>query len=761
MHLKAFQVLIDGAQRLLQERKIKFPIDPDKDQRISAIRELQEIRELHSKTINTDFLDNKIYNMLVSEMLDVHLWSIEQLERDSGQPLSFKKVKIRSETSVEFGFKRRDSEFLKSVFDKYKDSESGLGEPELTSALSHIQAPLFPSAECNDLVIKKFLDSQYSTGKILVDLQSFLNLAVSKDKLESYLESKNISLMADALRPHLLLGNHRLDNLSETIPDGILRVSVDVTSQSLLLRVKDAFLETIREEKLFLSYFESLGEPLVVAEDSSSTMRHGPIFRGGAEPIGKLFFHPERKDLTMIAELANRLLYSSGATVVPAAIGIINVLLEQGQDSEQYPLMAQQLFVSLVSHKSSDEFLPLVEQFLDQHLDAAADVMKWKDHSGRSAESTATLLCKRAMLNRYMIEKSFMGVYDITDGLQHEYKSDSCTVYIVDRVEEDKRTRVALKFMKHPDEFERERSIREKLMAAGLAQQQTLQDYIIDTIDSYHYTDAAFCAAVGKHRWLVDYDRPYLLVMPAADRSLRDIMDKERITDADVIKTIFHEILNCVKFMHERGFIHGDLKPRNIMRIIRELVRRIMLIDLKVSAAIGLQHSWSKHSSAYMPPEAIRLSLSLVCRDFDFAVGDAPTSAQFTVEFQVSLPVEIAAGSSFTIAFAPVKVTGVLSLILDDAVDLSSCMSVEYHVITVTAKDALAAGSRRVKMVATFNGDPTTAYSMSARVEHVVNTLGPVQGASKDVLAKCTVTIRNPMKEAVKVTSKLSGANYS
>ena len=183
------------------------------------------------------------------------------------------------------------------------------------------------------------------------------------------------------------------------------------------------------------------------------------------------------------------------------------------------------------------------------------------------------------------------------------------------------------------------------------------------------------------------------------------------------------------------------------MRIIRELVRRIMLIDLDASAAIGVQYSWSKHSSAYMPPEAVRLFLSLVCSDF--AVGDAPTSAQFTVEFQVSLPIEIAAGSSFTISFAPVKVTGVLSLILDDAVDLSSCMSVEDHVVTVTAKVALAAGSRRVKMVATFNGNPTAAGSMSAHLGHVVNTLRPVQGANKDSLAKCTVTIRNLMKDAV------------
>jgi hypothetical protein len=35
--------------------------------------------------------------------------------------------------------------------------------------------------------------------------------------------------------------------------------------------------------------------------------------------------------------------------------------------------MAQQLWVSLVSHKSSNEFAPLVEEFLDQHLDRVSD----------------------------------------------------------------------------------------------------------------------------------------------------------------------------------------------------------------------------------------------------------------------------------------------------------------------------------------------------------------------------------------------------
>jgi hypothetical protein len=52
-----------------------------------------------------------------------------------------------------------------------------------------------------------------------------------------------------------------------------------------------------------------------------------------------------------------------------------------------------------------------------------------------------------------------------------------------------------------------------------------------------------------------------------------------------------------------------------------------MLIDLDASASIGLQYSWSKHSSAYMPPEAIRFSLSVICSDL--AVGNVLPNAPY------------------------------------------------------------------------------------------------------------------------------------
>ncbi len=53
--------------------------------------------------------------------------------------------------------------------------------------------------------------------------------------------------------------------------------------------------------------------------------------------------------------------------------------------------------------------------------------------------------------------------------------------------------------------------------------------------------------------------------------------------------------------MHDAGYVHGDLKPRNFVRHQNEWA----LINLHASAKIGGLASWSKSSSAYLPPEAI------------------------------------------------------------------------------------------------------------------------------------------------------------
>jgi hypothetical protein len=86
--------------------------------------------------------------------------------------------------------------------------------------------------------------------------------------------------------------------------------------------------------------------------------------------------------------------------------------------------------------QEQQRFHAVVEKFLDEHLDYVSDIIKWKDHKRRIAEASAQPFCKLAMSSRLL----FLGLDEIREGLHYEYKSATCTVYIVDSVEDEQRT---------------------------------------------------------------------------------------------------------------------------------------------------------------------------------------------------------------------------------------------------------------------------------------------------------------------------------
>lgn len=91
--------------------------------------------------------------------------------------------------------------------------------------------------------------------------------------------------------------------------------------------------------------------------------------------------------------------------------------------------------------------------------------------------------------------------------------------------------------------------------------------------------------------------------MPQCNRDLDEIISKELDNkDTDSIRAIVSKIARCVSHLHENKFIHGDLKPKNIMR---GNDGSYVLIDLDACAEISLEYAGVKISSAYIPPEMI------------------------------------------------------------------------------------------------------------------------------------------------------------
>ena len=89
---------------------------------------------------------------------------------------------------------------------------------------------------------------------------------------------------------------------------------------------------------------------------------------------------------------------------------------------------------------------------------------------------------------------------------------------------------------------------------------------------------SAETAAIRREALAMMAEYPYAIVMPLADRNLAEIIASERLATEplDVIRSSGEQLLRLLDDMHEAGVVHGDVKPKNVVRVDREL----RLIDL-------------------------------------------------------------------------------------------------------------------------------------------------------------------------------------
>jgi len=104
---------------------------------------------------------------------------------------------------------------------------------------------------------------------------------------------------------------------------------------------------------------------------------------------------------------------------------------------------------------------------------------------------------------------------------------------------------------------------------------------------------------------------PYAIEMPLADRNLSEIISSERLAEEplDVIRRAGKNLLELIDSLHKVGVVHGDVKPKNVVRVDREL--RLIDLDMAVTQGSALMPAHADPiklggSTAYAAPELLR-----------------------------------------------------------------------------------------------------------------------------------------------------------
>jgi TonB family protein len=100
-------------------------------------------------------------------------------------------------------------------------------------------------------------------------------------------------------------------------------------------------------------------------------------------------------------------------------------------------------------------------------------------------------------------------------------------------------------------------------------------------------------------RCRIDGNDLLFLVMEYAEEDLSQILPQRALTTEET-RDMLCPVLDALEYLHGKGFVHGDLKPANILAIGDHLK-----ISSDAISRIGEAQSSAKRAGAYDPPEAI------------------------------------------------------------------------------------------------------------------------------------------------------------
>jgi ankyrin repeat protein len=384
---------------------------------------------------------------------------------------------------------------------------------------------------------------------------------------------------------------------------GCIALSTAIVNQSRL-----EVIQLLVEAKSEINYFNSWGNsPLFEACQSDKLEVAKYLISMGADLTtkGSYYRAMKVKSLVDVVMLKNNipllnLLLNKGA---PVGMELLTDLLEFEFSLDYSAFAANQfsLWFSLLQVNGNSK----VESVISSAIQRFPKLLFAKDSVGRMTNAIATDKNK-AIINSYFL---WHGKYRPTQTKPEHCSATSFVFKAVDLSEIDENGEpksVAIKLMRFKSHFLKEIRSREE--------HQLNNDTIIQVIEHFPREenidsapeDAGIVEVSGSAISKSEAESLFCIVMTLADRNMFVSFKQERFAGRDysMVREIFRQLTVCTQYLHERGVLHGDIKPLNIMRVDSFW----KLIDLDASCRMGIDPVCSKYSTGYCPPEAIHIN---------------------------------------------------------------------------------------------------------------------------------------------------------